>query len=176
VVVLSGIIWFGLLAWFLGLHSHQPPALSAAWFSPSMRIVLVACAALLAPLVVTLQLLVPNGAVILFPAMFRTAQTPGPSVDLMGQRMLFGFGQLCALAVVFLPALGLAVASYFGLSGLLVIGGLLGMVTQTSPAPFTAEVVGTLVMFTVLTAEIWCGIWWLGGRFEKIDLSAEVHP
>lgn len=175
VVVLTGIIWFGLLAWFVGLHGHHPPHLSLAWFSPPMRLVLVGCLAILTPLVVALQLLVPNGAVVLFPGMFRVSHTPGGGLDLMGQRMIFGFGQFLALAIVFLPALGLAVASYFGLRGLFVLFSLLGSVQGTAPSPLLAEVVGTLVMIAVLTGEIGCGIWWLGGRFEKIDLSTETR-
>jgi ABC-2 type transport system permease protein len=176
VVAISAIIWFGLLAWFLGLHGHQPPALSPEWFSPAMRVMLVGCLAVVAPFVVALQLLVPNGAVILFPGMFRVARTPGAGVDLMGQRMLFGFGQFLALALVFLPALGMAVASYFAMRGTFVIAAATGLLSDSSPAPFTTELVATIVMIVVLTGEIWCGVWWLGGRFEKVDLSAEIQP
>jgi ABC-2 type transport system permease protein len=176
VVVISAIIWFGLLAWFLGLHGHHPPTLSREWFSPPMRMMLVGCLAVLAPFVVALQLLVPNGAVILFPGMFRVARTPGAGVDLMGQRMLFGFGQFLALALVFLPAFGMGIASYFAMRGLFVIALALGVVSNSAPAPFTTELVATIVMIVVLTGEIWCGVWWLGGRFEKVDLSAETQP
>jgi hypothetical protein len=108
--------------------------------------------------------------------MFRVARTPGAGVDLMGQRMLFGFGQFLALALVFLPAFGMGIASYFAMRGLFVIALALGVVSNSAPAPFTTELVATIVMIVVLTGEIWCGVWWLGGRFEKVDLSAETQP
>jgi len=173
--VLTGIIWLGLLAWYLGLHGHQPPALPPAWFNPGMRLVLGAAAAALAPFVVLLQLLVPNGAAILFPGMFRATHTPGAGLDLMGQRMLFGFGQVFALLLAFVPAAGLAFASYFitrGAGSLLVW---LGWIDDPDPSRATAVLVMTVVAALVLTGEIACGVWWFGRRFARTDLVGETH-
>jgi len=160
--VLTGIIWLGLVCTYVGLYSHQPPKLSLDWFNPSMKIVLVACIAGLTPFVVALQLLVPNGAVMFFPAMFRVSQTPGGGLDLMGQRMLFGFGQIFVLAAVLLPAVATA--------------GLLVFCTQWLIGPALAVLLATFAVGIVIGGEIWCGVWWLGGRFEKLDLSHDVRP
>lgn len=162
IVILSGIIWLGLLAWYLGLHGHQPPSLSKVWFSPVMRGVFVGCSAGVTPLLVTLLLLVPNGAAILFPAAFKTARTPGAGLDLMGQRMIFGFGQILFLLLVLLP--GGAAAS------------LLIFITQWIIGPAASLILATSIVALVFAGEIWCVLWWLGERFEKLDLSSELRP
>ena len=41
---------------------------------------------------------------------------------------------------------------------------------------FTAVRDLALAVRVILLAEIGCGLWWLGGRFEKFDLSAELRP
>ena len=161
IVILSGIIWLGLLAWFLGLHGHQPPSLSLVWFNPMMRAVFVCCCAGVTPLLVTLLLLVPNGAAILFPAAFKTARTPGAGLDLMGQRMIFGFGQIFVLLLVVLPGAGAAALLIF--------------ITQWIIGPAAAVILATLIVALVFTGEIWCVLWWLGQRFEKLDLSSELR-
>jgi hypothetical protein len=172
-VILTGIIWLALLAWFLGLHGHQPPSLPIAWFNPGMRVVLVGCAAALTPFVVLLQLIVPNGAAILFPGVFRTSQVPGGGLDLMGQRMLFGFGQIFALLAAFLPAFALAFASFFIVRGLYSLLSWLEWWDPAEPSYVLSAIVMTLVAAATITAEIACGIWWFGGRFERSDLVTE---
>ena len=162
IAILTGIIWLGLLAWFLGLNGHQPPALSPRWFSPVMRAVFTCCCAGVTPLLVTLLLLVPNGAAILFPAVFRTLRTPGAGLDLMGQRMIFGFGQILVLLLVLVPGAGAA--------------GLLIFITQWLIGPALAEILATVLVGLVFAGEIWCVLWWLGERFEKLDLSSELRP
>jgi len=173
--ILTGIIWLGVLMWWLGLHGHQPPALPIAWFNPAMRIVLCLGAAALAPFVVLLQLIVPNGAAILFPAMFRTTHTPGAGLDLMGQRMLFGFGQIFALLLAFVPAIGLALAALFMNHGLFTVLRWTGL---ASAGPSHAADVGVMALAAalVLVAEIAVGVRWFGRRFERTDLVGESHP
>ncbi len=161
IAILSGIIWLGLLAWFLGLHGHQPPSLSKVWFSPVMRGVFTACCAGVTPLLVTLLLLVPNGAAILFPAAFKTARTPGAGLDLMGQRMIFGFGQMLVLVLILLPGSGAAALLIF--------------ITQWIIGPPAALILATSIVALVFAGEIWCVLWWLGERFEKLDLSSELR-
>ena len=162
IVILTGIIWLGLLAWYLGLNGHQPPSLSMVWFNPGMRAVFVCCCVAVTPLLVTLQLLVPNGAAILFPAVFRSLRTAGAGLDLMGQRMIFGFGQILTLMVALLPGVGAA--------------GFLIFITQWLIGPALAEILATGIVALVFAGEIWCVLWWLGQRFEKLDLSAELRP
>jgi hypothetical protein len=160
IVILSGIIWLALLAIFLGLNGTQPPGLSTVWFSTGMRATYACCAAGLTPFMLTLLLLVPNGAAILFPAVFRTVRTPGAGLDLMGQRLIFGFGQLFVLALVLAPGVGAGFSS-------IILQWLLG------PAP--AVILTTLLVMLVLAGESWCVLWWLGERFEKLDLSSELR-
>jgi len=31
-------------------------------------------------------------------------------------------------------------------------------------------------VLAVLLGELWLGLWFLGGRFEKLDLSSELRP
>ncbi len=164
VAILTGILWLALLAWYLGLQGQHPPNLSQVWFSPAMRVVLVACAAVLAPFLFALQLLVPNGAAILFPALFRTARTRGAGLDLMGQRLIFSFGQIFILVLVLAPGV--------------VAAGILIFITQELDliSPAAAIILSTGASALVLSGEIWCGLWWLGQRFEQLDISSELRP
>jgi len=36
--------------------------------------------------------------------------------------------------------------------------------------------VTTIAVVVILGAEIACGLWWLGQRFERLDLAAELRP
>jgi hypothetical protein len=49
-------------------------------------------------------------------------------------------------------------------------------VTQWLIGPAFAVIFASLAVTLVLAAELWCGLWWLGGRFEKLDLSTEPRP
>ena len=155
--MLSGLVWLGLLAWLVGLHGQQPPQLSPVWFGPGMRIVFAGCAAALTPLVIALELLVPNAAPVLFPGWFQAIRTPGGGIDLMGQRLIFGFGQVFVVLLALLP--GAATA------------GLLIFSVQWFAGPAIAVIFATLIVMLVLVGELWCGIWWVGQRFEKLDVS-----
>jgi hypothetical protein len=159
--VLTGIIWLGILSWYLGLHGHHPPKLSLVWFSPPMRLVIVGCVSFLAPFIVALQLIVPNGAAILFPAMFRALRTRRAGIDQMGQRMLFGFGQIVALLFALAPPVATAAVLVFA--------------SQWLIGPAASLIFGTCAVAVVLTGEVSLGVWWLGDRFEKADLVGEAR-
>ncbi len=159
--ILTGIVWLAVLAWFLGLNGHQPPALSQVWMSPDMRFVFSLCAAFVAPVVIALELLIPNAVPLVFPSWFNAVRTPGPGIDLMGQRLIFGFGQVFVVFVALLPAAASAALLVFILHGWLEL------------APALCVILATLVVTAVLAAELWCGLWLLGQRFETFDLSSE---
>lgn len=162
IAVLSGIVWLGLLAWYLGLLGQTPASLSADWFGPSMRVVFAICAAVATPVIIAIELLVPNAVPILFPSWFQAVRTPGAGIDLMGQRLIFGFGQVLVVLFALAPA---AVGA-----------GLLVFITQWLIGPAAAMIFATLTAIAVLLGELWCGLWWLGRRFERFDLSLEpVH-
>ena len=39
-----------------------------------------------------------------------------------------------------------------------------------------AIALATTVVLGVLGAEVGCALWWLGARFEHLDISAELRP
>ncbi len=159
IAILTGIVWLGLLAWYVGLRGHQPPALSLTWLNGDMRAIFALCGAIITPVVMANELLIPNAVPLLFPSWFQAVRTPGGGIDLMGQRLIFGFGQVLVVLIALLPAVGTAA--------------LLVFVTQWIVGPAFAVIFATAAVALVLLAELGCGLWWLGGRFETFDLSTE---
>ena len=75
--------------------------------------------------------------------------------------MIFFFAQLFTMAFALLPAGLAAVAAGFMFWWLLGPAGTVG--------------IAALAVLAVLVGEAWCALWWLGRRFEKLDLSAELR-
>lgn len=159
VAILTGLCW--LLVFFALLTIRPPHGEFAALFATG-RPVLVLCATILFPALVTLQLLVPNAATLLFPAWFQSAGRRERGVEVMGQRMLFLFAQAVTMIVTLIPAA-------------LVAAGV-GWVANWIIGPRTALFAGTLLATGVLLIEAGVGLWWLGRRFEGFDLSSELRP
>ena len=157
--ILTGIIWLTLLA---GVCAFQPTQSLPSWLAPTHRATYAACIAALTPIVVTLQLLIPNAAAIVFPAWFQTTRAVGGGIELIGQRLIFVFGQVLIIALALVPAVATA--------------GLLIFVTQWLVGPSLAVIFATVIVIAVLIGEVWCALWWLGNRFEKFDLSFEQRP
>ena len=172
--ILSGILWLVLLAaavaFFPGPRTfvNWPPALrefAEACLSPAARVPFAICLAVLVPPVVALQLFVPNAAALVFPSWFQvTRQRGGGGIDVMGQRMIFFFVQLLTMLLAVLPALLAGAAA----------------VSVTSFVFHWPALVGVWLaaagVFAVLSVELWFGLQFLGARFEKFDLSAELRP
>jgi hypothetical protein len=156
--IVTVLLWLALLAVAL---SFQPQRMQ--WLTPQVRLGVITCLALVAPLLCALQLLVVNTAAVLFPAWLQTTRgrTP-PGIEVMGQRIFFVAGQLFVIVVALLPA-ALAAAAVFFVSQ--------WMVGVPIAAAFAA-----VVVLGVLAAEVCLGTWWLGGCFERFDLSAELRP
>jgi hypothetical protein len=58
-----------------------------------------------------------------------------------------------------------------------VIGaGLVIFASQWLIGASAAVVLATILVLAVLGAEVGCGLWWLGVRFEKLDLATELRP
>ncbi len=160
-VVLTGVIWLMLLAGVMFLPSSALSGL--AWLTPTIRIVIELGCALAAPLLCVLQLLVLNAAAVLFPAWSQAAVGRAQQgIEVTGQRIFFVAGQLLMLAVMLVPATFLASLAF--LLSRWIIG-------DAFAAGFAA-----LLVVAVLAAEIAGGIWWLGQRFERLDLSDELRP
>jgi hypothetical protein len=99
---------------------------------------------------------------LLFPAWFQSTRTRGGGIELMGQRLIFVIGQLFVILISLLPVV---------LSCALVI-----FASQWLIGPTAAVVLATLLALAILAAEIAGGLWWLGERFEKLDLATELRP
>jgi hypothetical protein len=171
--ILTGVLWLLLLA---AAVAFQPGPRSFEFLSPAVRdfvlaclapasrALLTLCLATLVPPLVALQLFVPNAAALVFPAWFQaTRQRGGGGIDVMGQRLIFFFAQLLTMIVALLPAVfagaaTIAVACFF-----------------FSLPPIAGVWLAATGVLAVLLGELWFGLWLLGGRFEKLDLSAELR-
>lgn len=116
--------------------------------------------ALLAPPFNFLSLTIPNAAVLLLPAWFQSGPHAPHGVEVMGQRLIFFFGQFFILAVTLVPAAGAGLAVYFAARFL---GGSFALTTILAPLAAAAVLVGEGVLALVP----------LGHWFEQLDMSAE---
>ncbi len=154
--ILSGLLWLALLAivWALGRLGYGDEALG-----PGAGLVLPLCAGLIVPPVCLLQLLVPNGAALLFPNWFQATRNRTGGIELMGHRLIFAFGQFIAVVLALLPAA--------------LLGALLLFASQWLIGLAAGAVLATGAILVVIGGEIWLGLWWLGRCFERFDLAAE---
>jgi ABC-2 type transport system permease protein len=158
VLILTGVLWLALLAFALSFH---PGTNGPAWLTPELRIVGSLALALITPALVTLQLLVPNAAALVFPGWFQLSRTRGGGPEVIGQRMIFFFAQVLTMIIALLPPVALAAVVMF--------------IGQWLFGPLLAIVIATIAVLVVLLGEAWCGLWLLGERFEKLDLSTELR-
>ena len=156
--ILTSMLWLALLAFAL---SFEPPNLP--WLTPGLRLVGIGASALVIPLLCALQLLIPNAAAVLFPGWMQATRHRGErGIEMLGQRIIFVFGQLFVIVIALLPA---------------VLGaGILIFVLQWLVGLVVAVAITTIAVVVILGAEIACGLWWLGQRFERLDLAAELRP
>ena len=171
--ILTGVLWLLLLA---AAVAFQPgprafgfltPALRdfvRACLEPGSRMLLTLCLAPLVPAIVALQLFVPNAAALVFPAWFQaTRQRGGGGIDIMGQRLIFFFLQFLTMLFALLPAVLAGGATVF-------------VACFVFSLPAIAGVwIAAAGVLAVLLGELWLGLWFLGGRFEKLDLSSELR-
>ena len=155
IVILTAILWLTLLTLVLTL---QPETIGLTWLTTELRIACGLALAVIVPPLATLQLLVPNAAALVFPAWFQMSRTRGGGPEVFGQRMIFFFAQVIMTAIALLPATGMAALLIF--------------ILQWWAGPVAAVGLAAIAVFVTLSAEVGCGVWWLGERFEKLDLSA----
>jgi hypothetical protein len=147
-----------LLAALLTAH---PPRVE--WWTAGTQVAAAVAAALLLPPLCALQVLVMNAAVVLFPAWVPQGADRGRGVDVIGQRIFFVAGVFLTMTLSLLPAAIAAAIVFLGVQwtvGVLVVAGL----------------AAAAVALAILCAEVWFVVLWLGGRFERFDLSAELRP
>lgn len=156
--ILTGVLWLLLLGAAILL---RPVDDAEGGMTAAEHFVGAGALAIVMPALATLQLLVPNAAALLFPSWFQAARTRGGGPEVMGQRMIYFFAQLLMMAAALLPAMAVAVGTALALHWII------GVAPAIGCAAFSA--------LAVLVGEVWCGVWWLGGRFERLDLSAELR-
>jgi len=116
---------------------------------------------LLVPPVVGLMVAIPFAATLYFPGWMSAVGQTGGGMEVIGQRLIFAGGYVLVLVVALLPAALAAAVPYF------VVQWLAGM---QAPALLAGAVAASLVLIGELAAVVW----WLGGRYERFDLSTEL--
>jgi hypothetical protein len=154
--IITVLVWLALLAAALTLRIER-----LVWLTPQLRVGVAVSVALIVPFLCTLQLLVLNTAAILFPAWLQSTRQTSGGIDVMGQRLLFLAGNLLVVVVALLPAA--------------VVASLLFFTAQWMVGDVLAGALGVIAILAILGTEAWLGIRWLGSRFERFDLSAELR-
>jgi len=158
VCVLTVIFWIALLT-----SSLSFPETATGRLTPALRIEGALALAVLAPPLIALQVFIPNATAVLFPAWVQaTRDRTERGVEVMGQRLIFIASQLLVTTLALLPAL--------------IIGSVMFFVVNLIAGPLAGGAIAALSMVVLLASEVWLGIQWLGGRFEKLDISAELRP
>ncbi|HWA27601.1 MAG TPA: putative ABC exporter domain-containing protein [Lacunisphaera sp.] len=158
-VIMTAISWLFLLAAVLGF---VPPGGKIPWLTPQLRITVGIALAVIMPFLCAVQLLVPNAATLLFPAWAQTSRNLSGGMDVLGQRLILFGGQMLCLIVALLPSVLLAGGTIF--------------LTQWLVGLPTAIVLAAVPVLGVFTLQLCLGVWWLGPRFDKLDISAELRP
>jgi hypothetical protein len=107
------------------------------------------------------QLIVPNLIMVLFPGWYQASRSRGGGIELMGQRLILGIAQLLFALFVAAPSVGAAVLIIFASYWLVGVG--------------PAIAIAALVVLPILAGEVAVGLWCIGDRFERFDLSAEIR-
>ena len=127
--------------------------------APVLRLSWLVAAAIIAPFWNALVLLIPNGAVLLFPGWFQTRSDAPHGIEVMGQRLLLFLGQMIVIGISTLPAF---FGFFLGYASFRLLGD--GMF---------APVAGALGGSIFLLAETILGVWVMGKLFERFDLATE---
>jgi hypothetical protein len=115
--------------------------------------------ALVLPTLNLVSFLIPNAAVLLFPAWFQSGQDATAGIEATGQRLIFGLGQFVVFLGALVPAGLVAGIVYFFAQ----------LALPWTLALMLAAVPGTLV----LAVEAAVGVALLGKAFDRFDVSAE---
>ena len=116
-------------------------------------------AALVLPVLDVILLLIPNAAVLLFPAWIQTGKDSPRGVEVTGQRLVMALAQLLVLLLTLVPAAVAFAATFVPLN----------MVVGPRAAVLAASLAGTIV----LAVEAGLGVMLLGKLFERFDVTEE---
>jgi hypothetical protein len=117
-------------------------------------------AAIVLPSVDLIALLIPNAAVLFFPAWFHLGKDGPRGFETTGQQLILMFGQLLALALSLLPAAALFTIVFL-------------LTSHFAPVAL-GVLLGGVVAAALLLVEAGVAIRLLGVVFERFDLSEEV--
>ena len=154
--ILAGVQWLLLLvALFL-----CPSRFGAYSTTLGERTTFALAAAVVLPCVDLIALLIPNAAVLFFPAWFQLGKDGPRGFETTGQQLILMFGQLLVLALSLAPAAAAITIVFFFSLHLL-------------PSALCV-LLGGAVAAVPLLIEAGIAIRLLGGVFERFDLSGEV--
>jgi hypothetical protein len=154
VAIVTVLLWLLVLTAALNFNADELP-----WV---VRTAAGIGAALLAPLLCALMVLLLNAAAVLFPAWIQVGPGRPGGIDVLGQRIVFVGALFLVMAMALLPAVIVAGVAFF------IVQWLAGLLFATAAA--------AIIVFATLGSEVAIGTWWLGKRFESFDLSAELRP
>jgi len=158
IAILTGLSWVLLVVVALTF-----PTDLLARLTPTYGATVLIGAAVLIPPFCTIQLIVPNAFTVIFPAWVQTVNNRREhGLEVLGQRIIFFAGQLLIIVLALVPA-------FFGAA-------IVFLVVLWLAGPLVALVFAVAAAFALLAVEAWVGIRWLGERFERFDLSAELRP
>ena len=155
--ILTSILWLALLAAAIACD----PARLGAWATPGTRTAIAICLFFVCPALCLLQIVVPNAAMLIFPAWHQATRARTGGIEALGQRLIFYLGQLFILILAVLPAVLAAALVVFASAWIL--------------GPVAAAILGTLAALAVLGGELTVGLWWLGRRFDRFDFASETR-
>ncbi len=155
VAILTAFQWLLILCSALFTPNPHGDILSL-----SHRVCLAATAAILAPAVNAVMLLIPNAVAILFPSWVRFDKNAPRGFENLGQNFIIAIGVLFIMAVAILPAVGCFFITFL----------LIGLLLKNFLAIFAAGVVASAVLF----GESYLAIRLLGKSLEKFDLTSEI--
>ncbi len=153
-VILAGFQWL-LLILVVGF----PSRLGKLPVPGSLVVAGALGAAVVMPMLNLISLLIPNAAVLLFPAWFQSGRDAPQSIEATGQRIIFALGQMLAFAIALAPAAGVFTVIL--------------LVVKLGAGPVVAVLAAAVAAALVLAVEAGFGIWYLGWLFERFDVSAE---
>jgi ABC-2 type transport system permease protein len=153
--VLSLVLWALII-----ISSIAMPTGGLEWLTPGVRLAVALCLCAAAPVVCVVQLIVPNLIMVLLPAWYQASRSRGGGIELFGQRLVLGVAQMLASLLVIAP--GVVVASLIIFSAHIFIG------------LVPAIALAALVVLPVMAGEAAVGLWWIGERFDRFDLSTEI--
>ena len=155
-VILTCVQWC-LVLFSVSLFSRFPDGGTIAL---AKRLSVGAGAAILAPMLNLISLLIPNASVLLFPAWMQIGREQVGGIEVMGQRLIFMLGSVLVFAFALVPA-----GILFGLAFLL---------AQLLVGVWMAVPLAAMMAATALGAEASLAIRWMGRWFERFDVSSEL--